>query len=156
MARIDLTHPRTPSSALDERDLLAVLGPMIDVEIGFDPDYDPDDPATMPPKLAATGVRALLDTGAAACYIDTSLAIRLNLAAIDKQLVTPVLGGVREIVTYLGQIHIPSLAFTIYGSFGGLDLVASGLQFAAVLGREFLMHCKLMYDGPSGGVWLEL
>jgi hypothetical protein len=153
MRETELSHP--PSSLpLTEPELMAWLGPMIEVEIGLDPTYDPTRPQKTP-KLEATGVWALIDTGAAMSYIDVNLAKNLHLPEIDKETVAPVLGGPQEIVTYLGQLHIPSLAFTVNGQFGGLELIRSQFSAAAILGREFLMTCRLTYDGPTGKVTLS-
>ncbi|HXQ53528.1 MAG TPA: retropepsin-like aspartic protease [Stellaceae bacterium] len=153
MRQVDLSYP--PSSLpLTKPELMAYWGPMIEVEIGFDPTYDPAQPQKVP-NLVATGVRALIDTGAMMSYIDLSLVGRLQLPEIDKETVAPVLGGPREIVTYLGQIYIPSLAFTVNGHFGGVELIRGHFNAGAVLGREFLINCQLAYDGPSGQVTLS-
>jgi hypothetical protein len=154
MARVDLSYQRRPTLPLNESELMVALGPVLGVEIGFDPTYDPGHPDIVP-KLAATDVRALIDTGAMMSYIDLRLAKTLQLPEIDKEeKVIPVLGGPQEITTYLGQIFIPSLSLTINGHFGGLDLVNQHFNVAAILGREFLMNCVLSYDGMTGRVVL--
>jgi len=152
MARTELTYPAGTYATADKRDLLAFCGPTIPVHIGLDRNYDPDRP-TIVPKLAISTERALIDTGATLSYIDLTLAKRLALPEIDKEAVTPILGGRQVIVTYMAHIHIPSLAFTLIGSFGGVDLAP--FHVAAVLGREFLMGWKMKYDGTTGIVTLE-
>jgi len=152
MARTEFTYPSGQFPTTDKRDLLAFCGPTLEVDIGLDQKYDPDRPAVVP-KLAQQRVRALVDTGATASYIDSQVARRLGLPQIDKETVTLALGGQQIIVTYLAHVHIPSLFFTLVGPFGGLDL--RPLNVAAVLGREFLMDWKLKYDGTTGVVTLE-
>ena len=56
---------------------------------------------------------------------------------------------------YTGQIHIPELPATITGTFIGVNLHAAGLGYLALIGRDYLRHLRLVYDGPSGSVTLE-
>lgn len=130
-------------------DLLALIGPTILVNIGFDPSYRTHH--KRPPRPAISGVSALVDSGAVQSCIDNILAASLNLPIIDRQ---PISGSNGSHVTniYQAQVHIPSLQFTILGSFAGVDLVAGGQQHHALIGRTFLRNFKMIYEGTTGTV----
>jgi hypothetical protein len=147
-------RPPTNSPLSERKDQLALHGPHIPINIGLDQGYDEALPERVP-QLQAKGLPALIDTGAVTNYIDETLAKQLGLPEINKQTVVPAHGGPKEIKSYLGQIYIPAAAYTIFGEFGGLDLVASGHQCYAVLGREFLMGFRMDYDGRTGIVTLS-
>ena len=53
---------------------------------------------------------------------------------------------------HMAQIHVPALAFTIYGVFAAVDLIAGGQPHQALIGRTLLRHCRMEYDGLTGGV----
>jgi len=56
---------------------------------------------------------------------------------------------------YLAQIHIPSLNFTLHGAFVGVDLAAGGQVHYALIGRTFLQHFTMIYEGTTGTVRLS-
>jgi hypothetical protein len=129
--------------------MLIQFGPTLAVDIGFDPAYRPG--ADVIPIPAVKDVHALVDTGATASCIDAGLAMQLNLPIIDRQKVGGI-GGVHEVNMHLGQIRVPGLGRTMYGSFAGVNLVAGGQPHVALIGRIFLMHFTLFYDGRTGSV----
>ena len=55
---------------------------------------------------------------------------------------------------HLAQIYAPALQFTFYGSFAGVNLTEGGGHHWVLIGRDFLRHFHLSYDGPSGEVTL--
>ena len=131
--------------------LLVRIGPTLKVDLGVDPDYDAARPQQRPtPTIRA--VAALIDTGASLSCIDAGLAMDLELPIIDQVEVAGV-GGLHRFNLHLAQIHAPDLKFTLYGEFAGVDLAASG-QHTALIGRDFLNHFHLSYEGPSGSVTL--
>lgn len=132
--------------------LLVQWGPTIKVDIGFDPQYT-FKPNCPPPIPGLTGLRALVDTGATESCIDSTLAAQLNLPIVDKRM-TAGAHGAKEVNVHLAQIHIPSLNFTIYGAFSGVDLHAGGQIHSALIGRTFLQHFKMIYEGTTGSVEL--
>ena len=136
------------------RELLVQFGPTLIVDIGFDPDFDPHSGPNVSPDLPLKGVHALVDTGATSSCIDNGWAMRLNLPIIDRQRVAGV-AGAHEVNMHMGQIHIPSLGKTIYGSFAGVELAAGGQQHLALIGRTFLMHFLMIYNGFTGTVSLD-
>ena len=56
---------------------------------------------------------------------------------------------------YRAQIYISSLHWVIAGHFAGVQLASEGMQFQALIGRHFLRHARLTYDGPNGSVTLS-
>ncbi len=56
---------------------------------------------------------------------------------------------------HLAQIYVPTLAFTLYGAFARVDLVAGGQPHVALIGRTFLQHFRMVYEGATGTVSLE-
>jgi hypothetical protein len=144
----DPNDPNAPSGAI----LLATWGPTLLVDIGFDKDWNLQSAST--PKLAISGVNALVDTGASESCIDDLLATQLNLPVIDRRPMSGI-GGAQEAKIYLAQIYIPSLGFTIYGAFAGVHLEAGGQVHKALIGRTFLSGFIMIYEGTTGKVILK-
>ena len=94
---------------------------------------------------------ALIDTGSDENFIDISLAQTLALPLLRE---APVAGvhGVQRGLVFDATIHIPELDFTFRGSVFGSRLAESGLPYAALLGRAFLQHVVMRYDGRTGEV----
>ena len=125
-------------------------GPLLFVDIGFDQNYTfvPGGPLPVPGR---TNLPALVDTGATESCIDSLLAAQLNLPAINKRMQAGV-HGAKEVTIHMAQVHVPSLGFTIYGEFAAADLRLGGQSIDALIGRTFLQHFKMIYDGPTGDV----
>jgi hypothetical protein len=131
-------------------DLLVRLGPTLKVDLGFDPRYDGAKPNTLP-VLPLANAWALIDTGASISAIDSGLAMDLQLPIIDEVEISGV-GGTTVFNKHLAQIYVPSLNFTFFGSFAGVTLANGGTQHLALIGRDFLRHFVMTYDGPTGAV----
>jgi len=148
--------PSVKCGFLDERggmsgsDSLVKWGPTLFVDIGFGPNYDWK-VATTPPVPGSKGLYALVDTGASECCIDSQLAAQLNLPIVDKRPISGV-HGQGEVNVHLAQVYVPSLNFTMNGAFAGVDLLAGGQAHSALIGRTFLRHFHLIYDGDTGNV----
>lgn len=97
---------------------------------------------------------ALVDTGAEESCIDSRLADILRLPIVDRREVAGA-HGAEELNYHLAQIYVPDLNYTIYGEFAGVHLVAGGLPFLALIGRTFLQHFTMTYDGRTGQVTLS-
>jgi hypothetical protein len=134
--------------------LLSYVGPTILVDIGFDPTFDPETLPSGVPISGVEGVRALVDTGAGESCIDNILAASLNLPITDRRPVSGIHGS-RLTSMHLAQIHIPSLGYTLYGMFAGVDLHAGGQPHLALLGRSFLQSFTMIYEGRTGNVILS-
>jgi hypothetical protein len=140
----------SPGGAHPPNLLLVAHGPELIVDIGFDPNYSG---SGKPAGLGALGLPALIDTGAYASFIDADLAALLKLPAVDQQTVSGS-AGQHAVTMYLGHIYVPALDVTINGQFGGVQLSAGGQRHRALIGRSFLMHFKMTYDGITGQVEL--
>src|SRR6266705_926422 len=102
--------------------LLVAWGPTLAVNVGFDPNYK--GPPAMPVP-GITDIRALVDTGATECCIDSFLATQLGLPVVDRRPISGVHGS-HEANVHLAQVFVPALNFTIYGAFAAVDLVIGG------------------------------
>lgn len=131
-------------------DALTYHGPTLEVQIGYDFNFRIDD-MTNRPNLPNTPLFALVDTGATESCIDSTLALNLGLTVVDRKRVAGV-HGTHPVNYHIAQIYIPSLDFTIVGTFPGADLTNSGLNHSALLGRTFLQHFKMTYEGRTGCV----
>ncbi|HSY17645.1 MAG TPA: hypothetical protein VK815_04885 [Candidatus Acidoferrales bacterium] len=134
------------------KDLLVSYGPTIFVDIGFDPNFKLGQPN--PPVPGITGIRALVDSGATESCIDSVLAAQLNLPIIDRRTFSGI-GGKHEVNIHLAQVRFPSLNFTLYGAFAGVHLEAGGQWHKALIGRTFLQHYTMTYEGRTGVVTLS-
>jgi predicted aspartyl protease len=151
MANVECGFADVPGGASGS-DLLTSYGPTPPVDIGFDANFKANQvPA---PIAGIKGVDALVDTGAAESCIDSLLASQLNLPIVDRRPIAGALGQ-GEANMHLAQVHIPSLKRTIYGVFAGVHLQAGGQMHKALIGRTFLRHCTMSYDGQAGTVSIE-
>ncbi len=130
--------------------MLSLWGPRLLVNIGFDSNFR-FAPGARPPVPGRTRLPALVDTGASESCIDSLLAAQLNLPIVDRR-VQAGAHGAREVNMHLAQVHIPTLGFTIYGAFAGVDLRAGGQSIDAPIGRTFLRRFKMIYEGATGTV----
>lgn len=132
--------------------LLTSYGPTLPVDVGFDANFVAGQGLT--PVAGLKGIDALVDTGASESCIDSLLAAQLNLPIVDRRPISGALGG-GEANMHLAQIYIPGLGRTIYGVFAGMHLQAGGQMHKALIGRTFLQHCKMSYEGETGKVTIE-
>ncbi len=135
-------------------ELLAYYGPTLKVDIGFDATFIPTNFPLSVPAPGVKGIHALVDTGASESCIDSMLASQLNLPIVDRRMVSGVHGSI-EINMHLAQVHVPSLGFTIWGSFAGVNMQAGGQLHLALIGRTFLRGYTMMYDGRTGKVTIS-
>lgn len=132
--------------------LLAIYGPTLKVDIGFDPKFIPK--AGIVPVPGIRDVDALVDTGASESCIDNLLASSLNLPIVDRRTISGS-GGKHPANMYLAQISVPALKVNIYGAFAGVDLRAGGQSHNALIGRTFLQGFTMVYEGKTGKVILS-
>jgi predicted aspartyl protease len=119
------------------------------VDIGFDPAFRPGQAAL--PAAGASGLEALVDTGATESCIDIQLAVQLNLPIINQRSYGGA-AGIHLANMYMAQISVPSLFFIIYGEFAGVDLTGGLQTHRALIGRTFLQHFNMTYSGLTGAV----
>jgi predicted aspartyl protease len=137
------------SPTVSGTDLLEGLGPTLIVNIGFDPAWLGASGAV--PALGLVGLQALVDTGAGESCIDAAVANHLGLPIVDRRPIAGV-GGQHMANMYMAQIHVPSINFTIFGAFSGVNLLAGGQRHTALIGRTFLRHFTMIYEGRTGAV----
>lgn len=133
-------------------DLLVLIGPTIAVDIGFDPSYRINGKKPSIPEIKS--LDALIDTGAGDSCIDNILAAALRLPVVDRLQIAGS-NGAHTANVYQAQIHVPSLGTTVIGRFIGVDLIAGGQRHQALIGRTFLEHYRMFYDGDTGEVTLS-
>lgn len=131
---------------------LVTHGPTLNVKIGFDPLFT--EHSIGAPSLPDGIVHALVDTGATESCIDSVLADYLQLPIVDKRSIGGV-GGVHEVNIHLAQIYVPTLNFSIVGLFAGVHLRAGGQVHSALMGRTFLRHFVMIYEGHTGTVTIS-
>lgn len=93
----------------------------------------------------------MIDTGADANCVDEDLAIRLGLPKMTEFPVTSA-HGTRAANVYRGRLFVPELAWTFDGRLLGVTFDAEQKQWSAILGRTFLQHFLMTYDGRTGEV----
>lgn len=130
---------------------LVRFGPTIQVQIGFDSNFT----SGTRPNLPDQQYNALVDTGALESCIDSSIADNLNLPVIDNRPISGV-QGISNVNVYLAQIFIPALNYCINGAFSGVHLHAGGQVHSVLIGRTFLQHFEMHYDGTTGSVHLSM
>lgn len=91
-------------------------------------------------------VHALIDTGCTESCIDTELAKALNLIPVNKRPLSGT-GGKLEHLVYLARLTVPELGYSHYGQFTGVSLKAGDQFHSVLLGRDFLRHVIIIYDG---------
>ena len=128
-------------------DLLVRLGPTIQVDIGLKSRA----PAGATPDLPCKMIKALIDTGAGGDCIDDALAQRLGLPITDEGEISGVSGRHRAFV-YTARIYVPKLDKLLFQPFTGVKLAEGEQWHRVILGRSFLRHYRLAYDGASGAV----
>ena len=131
---------------------LVTYGPTLLVEIGYDSNFRPD--INIRPDLPPDRFEALVDTGAIATCVDSSLAIRLNLPVVDQQVVSGAL-GFGTVNIYRAQVYIPTLGSTFSGHIVGVHLDDRRRSHSALIGRDFLRQFRMVYDGRTGAVTLS-
>jgi predicted aspartyl protease len=96
-------------------------------------------------------VAALVDTGATESCNDSRLAAQLNLPIVDRRQIGGV-GGVHMVNIHLAQVHVAVLGKTAYGTFAAVHLADGGQPHVALIGRTFLQHFTMVYEGRTGTV----
>ena len=134
------------------QEALALYGPTLLVEIGYDPDFEENDRER--PDIPDDLRPALVDTGAAESCIDADFAREMRMPLRGQGEVAGI-GGVITVDYYLAQIYVPGLDRTIYGQFAGINIQAGGQPCYALIGRDFLQNYTLVYQGSTGRVTLS-
>ena len=97
--------------------------------------------------------RALLDTGAGGSSIDLTIAGVLNLPQNGTQDSTGVTGK-GTYPKFAVDVYIPRLKLTLPSPVPSLPLMANGLPWAVIVGRDVLCRYDFGVDGRTGTVRL--
>lgn len=144
-ARLRLTN----DPALPAWGALLLHGPTLPVVVGYDLSYGSTGAPS--PHSPTSTVTAIIDTGTDANCIDEGLAIRLNLPQAGESMASVAYGTVPANV-YRGQLFVPDLDWVIDGRLLGVSFGAGQQQWSVILGRIFLQHFLMTYDGRTGEV----
>ena len=120
--------------------ILVRVGPLVRVTVGATQ-------TTMKPA------KALVDTGAQACFIHADFARTLGLETIDRHDVSDIyeahlVDSFKAYITIDGDLPIESPRF-LFG------YPRRRWDFDVILGRDVLSRLQMRYDGPSGSVRLH-
>lgn len=100
-------------------------------------------------------VKALVDTGASHCVVDSTIPALLGLSPRRiAQTITPSTGAVpHKCLTYDVSIHVPLGAATALFSKTAWEVTSLELKhqgFEMILGRDIMADGLLVYDGKTG------
>lgn len=98
---------------------------------------------------------ALIDTGASITCIDQGAADRAGLAVVDSGPITSATHEAEIVPIYAGKLDIAGLVtnLTTHRAYGA-NLASQGL--IALIGRDALKRCVLVYNGLDGSFSLSL
>jgi hypothetical protein len=131
---------------------LTERGPMIDVKIMLTAQHVEALKRAGKPYAAPMTIRGLVDTGASSSCVDRNIVVGLGLAARGVVAIhTPSSGDAYEerlqydacLVLGEGQGDALVLTLPVIES----DFASQG--FLALIGRDVLKSCRLIYDGPA-------
>ncbi len=98
---------------------------------------------------------AMIDTGASATCIDDALAQRLGVPAIDVVQVSSASHAATSQNVYPVQIEVVGANIRVDVPRAiGAALEPQGI--VALIGRDFLQHCTLFYNGITGEITLSI
>jgi predicted aspartyl protease len=98
---------------------------------------------------------ALVDTGASTTCIDEALAQRLGLPAIDVVQMTSASHAGTQANVYPIQMEIVGSPIIVNVPRAiGANLAPQGI--VALIGRDYLQHCTLFYNGLTGEITLSI
>lgn len=129
--------------------LLAVVGPRLEVEVSVSTAYA-EQIAKQGGTVATPHVgHALIDTGATRTCVDVDAIAKLGVPAVDRMPVLTPSGSETQ------SVHPVRLTFvgTGLGSVDAIPVLASKLGaqgILALIGRDILAQCVLIYNGPGG------
>ena len=134
--------PTATSGFPDEPARLEAEGPHLKVSLGLGPNGA---------LVAERSLSALIDTGASHSVIDGELAEQMGLPQIGVGKFAGV-SGQDEGFKYLATVAVPELNWVDQGVFLGVPLAEGQFDYRVLLGRNFLRHFALVYEGRNGVV----
>ena len=98
---------------------------------------------------------ALIDTGASSPCVDREAAEKAGLAVVDSGPITSATHQNEVVPIYAGRLNLAGIPQNIDAKRAyGANLEPQGL--IALIGRDTLAHCVLVYNGPDGSFSLSL
>ena len=96
----------------------------------------------------------MIDTGAGATAIDVSVCATLDIAPVGvKQVGTA--GGQTTQPLFPVSLHLPGTGLPRFDISPAIGCDLSGQGILALIGRDVLSRCVLMWNGPMGHVILS-
>jgi predicted aspartyl protease len=129
---------------------LVNVGPLVQVQLSHHPAAPP------PVPVAPLAVWLMIDTGAQRTVIEKRLASQLGLTPIRFQQMVGVSQIPEMCPVYLMSVTLSVggdgqvLAITFSTEVIGMSSPPQPREHVGLLGRDFLRHMKLVYDGPRG------
>jgi predicted aspartyl protease len=133
---------------------LIMLGPRLQVAVGLANAFADQVLKSGGQVPAVVSVWALIDTGASQTCIDDTIAQRMGLPVIGKSKMASASEAASECNLY--PVHIEfaggQIALDVLQT-PGAALSAHGLLI--LIGRDFLQHCTMFYNGMMGQITLS-
>lgn len=145
-----IPDPQNPGKFLNTAQVLRNLGPLVAVAIAI-PTVRAQQIASVPGTIVPTPISglALIDTGATGTCVDEESIAPLGLPIIGT---APMLGttGKKDKPVYPVRLEFPGTGFGPVEPWQviGAELKECGLL--ALIGRDILSVCVLVYNGPGG------
>lgn len=141
--------PIPPGVALFQR------GPMLPVVIQPSPSFAAAlTKAGKPALQPATGM-ALIDTGATSSCVDGEIAQRMGLAPNGTGVISSASHEKAETLTYPLRLQFPGWNVNL-DCMKALAVPIAKQGFIALVGRDLLIRCLFVYNGPDGAYSLAL
>jgi len=113
-----------------------------------------DEGQQIPPPVSGF---MLIDTGATRSCVDTEIVTKLGVKPIGIATLTTASGESKHNL-YPAKLNFPPMTFGVeFGSLVGVNLkqqTVGGHQIIALLGRDLLSRCLLVYNGLKGSFTL--
>jgi predicted aspartyl protease len=137
------------------REVLLQNGPCVQVIIGLAQSFAEQLVQQGQAVPQSTSGVALVDTGASTTCIDDALAQQLRLPVIDVVQMTSASHAATQSNVYPIQMEIVGSPITVNVPRAiGANLAPQG--FVALIGRDYLQHCTLFYNGITGEITLSI
>ncbi|MFB6290297.1 MAG: hypothetical protein ABEJ25_01020 [Candidatus Bipolaricaulia bacterium] len=134
---------------------LAQKGPILDVEVHVTDSHAKvlkDNGKEVPSPRTGKG---LIDTGASISAVDVDTIDELSLSPIGATNVsTPSGKAIQEL--YALKFSFPGKGLPDMNSLNVLGSNLDGQNICALIGRDILRYCLLVYEGPSGSITIAI
>mgnify|MGYP001564370801 CR=1 FL=1 len=147
-------NPSNPSQLRPGRSGLSALGPLMQVEVSI-PDelaqYFTENNMPIPSPLTGMG---LIDTGASITAVDVSIIQQLSIQPVGISNVFTPQGSAQQELFPIKLAFVGTQITINFSSVLGSELINQGI--IALLGRDVLSNCILIYNGTAGHFSLSM